>query len=94
MSCQSQAWFLRFASRAKGEEVGGRACWQPPPCFPPPPLEDCRRPILIKLIKPAPFKELQPHATRGEKENIKLKRKKRNLPASTLLQSYPFPADP
>lgn len=34
--------------------------------------EDCRRPILIKLIKLAPFKELQPHATRGEEENMKL----------------------
>lgn len=73
---------------------GGRKSPLAAPRFPPPPLEDCRRPILIKLIKPAPFKELQPHATRGEEENIKLKRKKRNLPASTLLQSYPSLADP
>lgn len=29
MSCRSWAWFLRFARRAEGEEVGGRACWQP-----------------------------------------------------------------
>lgn len=57
-------------------EGGGRKSLLAAPCFPPPPLEDCRRPILIKLIKPAPFKELQPHATRGEEENIKLKRKK------------------
>lgn len=35
-----------------------------------------RWPILIKLIKPAPFKELQPHATRGEEENMKLQGKK------------------
>lgn len=62
--------------------------------FPPPPLEDCRRPILIKLIKPAPFKELQPHATRGEEKNMKLKVKKRSLHASTFLQSHPSPADP
>lgn len=56
--------------------------------------EDCRRPILIKLIKPAPFKELQPHATKGEEEKMKLQGKKRSLPASTLLQSHPSPADP
>lgn len=29
MSCWNQAWFLRFAGRAEGEEVGGRARWQP-----------------------------------------------------------------
>lgn len=39
--------------------------------FPPSPLEDCRRPVLIKLIKPAPLKELQPRATRGEEKIIK-----------------------
>ena len=73
---------------------GGRKSPPAALCFPPPPLEDCRRPILIKLIKPALFKEFQPHATRGEEENIKLERKRRNLPASTLLQSHPSPADP
>lgn len=74
------------------EGRGRGACWQPP--LPPPALVNCRRPILIKLIKPAPFKELQPHATRGEGENTKLKGRKNNLTASTLLRCYPSSTGP
>lgn len=74
------------------EGRGRGACWQPP--LPPPALVNCRRPILIKLIKPAPFKELQPHATRGEGENTKLKGRKSNLATSTLLRRYPSSTGP
>lgn len=59
---------LRWQGRGGG---AGRKSPLAALCFPPPPLEDCKRPILIKLIKPAPFKELQPHATRGEEEKYK-----------------------
>lgn len=47
---------------------------------------------MIKLIKPAPFKELQPHATRGEEENIKLKGKKEKSPCKHAPPKLPIPS--